>query len=48
MESAFKFLFFLIVFLFALISMGLFLLIVRIILIFIPEVHFMGLLMTIY
>lgn len=48
MESAFKFMFSLGVLLFGLISMGIFLLIIRIILIFTPVVHFMGLQMTVY
>jgi len=42
METAFKFLFAFGVFLFGLLSVGVFLLIVKIILAFQPEVHFMG------
>ncbi len=42
MEGAFKFLFFLGVLLFSLISIGVFFVIVRIILLFQPAVYFMG------
>lgn len=45
MEGIFKFLFGLGIFVFAMVSAGIFLLIVKIILLFQPEVHFMGLIM---
>ncbi len=46
METGFKVLFFFIVFLFSIISMGVFILILRILLTFYPELHFMGLSIT--
>jgi len=46
MEGLFKFLFGLGIFVFALVSAGIFLLIIKIILLFQPEVRFMGLIMS--
>jgi hypothetical protein len=46
MENVFKFLFGLGIFVFALVSAGIFLLIIKIILLFQPEVRFMGLIMS--
>lgn len=46
MEAGFKLLFFLGMLLYSLISVGVFLLIIRILLIFYPELHFMGLTLT--
>ncbi len=45
METTFKFLFTLAVLLFSMISIGVFLLIVKIILMFVPQVQFLGLIM---
>jgi len=46
MEGLFKFLFGLGIFVFSLVSAGIFLLIIKVILLFQPEVRFMGLLMN--
>ena len=46
MEGIFKFLFGLGVFVFSLVSAGIFMLIIKIILLFQPEVRFMGLIMS--
>lgn len=46
MEGLFKFLFGLGVFVFALVSAGLFLIVIKIILMFQPEVHLMGLMFS--
>ncbi len=46
MEGAFKFLFGLAIFIFGLVSAGIFLLVIKIILLFQPQVHFMGLLIS--
>lgn len=45
MEGFFKFLFILAVLVFAMVSAGIFLVIIKIILLFQPQVHFMGILM---
>jgi len=46
MEGLFKFLFGLAIFVFGLVSAGLFLIVIKIILLFQPEVHLMGLLIS--
>jgi hypothetical protein len=46
MEGLFKFLFGLAIFVFGLVSAGIFLVIIKIILLFQPEVHFMGLILS--
>jgi hypothetical protein len=46
MEGLFKFLFGLAIFIFGLVSAGIFLLVIKIILLFQPEVHFMGLILS--